>query len=414
MTEDEQDGMEEQEDMYDPEENQIQQDLKELDIESIPEWSYMTDVPGVRGVLKEQVNDFVVEEMARHDTSDEGDHLIAKLRKQNMTTMEAINKLSNMLHISKSRIGYAGNKDKRATTEQHISVEGVSQEEIRQIFTDEFEIEVLGRNGHIGIGNLLANKFEITVRKLELPVDDIADKVEKTNEELSGKFPNYFGEQRFGSPRPITHQVGRHLLRGEYEEAVWTYIAKPYDQEYDSIRKIRQELWDTRVVEDAAEKFPERNRYEKTLLYHLTKNEDDYKGAIKRLPEGLQTLFIHSYQSWIFNRVLSRLVEDGWYDEEREIPLVGFKTDLKDARPENMIQEILDEEGVSQEDFRMQEMSDLRSEGSYRRAFADYRNFELHAVADDDLNMSANKMTVGFDLPKGAYATVFLREFMKN
>jgi tRNA pseudouridine13 synthase len=376
-------------------------------------WEYYSDTLGIEGAIKEQVNDFVVKELASHETG-EGDHLIVKLRKQNMTTLEAIGKLSSMLHISRDRIGYAGNKDKRAITEQYLSIQGVDEEDIRQVFTDEFDLEVVGRNGHIGLGNLSANRFEIVVRNLELPIETVRNRALKIVDELDGKFPNYFGEQRFGSSRPITHQVGRHILREEFEEAVWTYIAKPYDSEYKSIRKTREELWETREVEGAAEQFPEKYRYEKTLLYHLTKNPGDYKGAIKRLPEGLQTLFIHAYQAWIFNRVLSQLIEEGWYEEEYEIPLVGFKTDLKDNRPENLIEEYLEEEGVEQEDFRLQEFPELRSEGSYRRAFADFRNFEIIDLDEDELNMTKNKVNVKFDLPKGCYATVLLREIMKN
>lgn len=382
-------------------------------MEDIMEWEYYTDTPGIKGEIKEQVKDFIVTEMANHDTG-EGDHLIVKLRKQNMTTMEAIDKLSSMLHISKDRIGYAGNKDKRAVTEQYISIQGVSQEEVNQVFTDEFDLEVVGEGGYIGLGNLSANRFEITIRQLGLPIEDIRNRSLKIVDEMDGKFPNYFGQQRFGSTRPVTHQVGRHILRGNFEEAVWTYIAKPYDSEYKSIRKIRQELWDTREVEDAAEKFPKQYRYEKALLYHLTKNPEDYKGAIKRLPEGLQQLFIHAYQSWVYNRVLSKLLEEDWFDPEYEIPLVGYKTELKDEKPENMIKEVLEEEGVDQEDFRLQDFPELRSEGTYRRAFADFRNFEVLDIDEDDLNMTKNKMTVKFDLPKGSYATVFLREIMKN
>jgi tRNA pseudouridine13 synthase len=382
-------------------------DLAEMD------WSYFTSTPGIGGEIKEQVNDFVVQEIADHETG-EGDHLIVKLRKQNMTTLEAINKLSKMLHISRKRVGYAGNKDKRAVTEQYLSIKDVEEEDVNQIYTDEFDLEVVGKGNKIGLGNLKANRFEIAVRNLMLPEDEIRENTKDTVEELDGKMPNYFGEQRFGSSRPITHQVGRHILRGEWEEAVWTYIAKPYESEYKSIRKVRKDLWETREVEGAAERFPEKFKHEKSLLYHLTKNPGDYKGAIKRLPEGLQTLFIHAYQSWIFNRVLSELIEDGWYEEKYEIPLVGYQTDLKDNRPENMVEEILEEEGVSREDFRMQEFPDLRSEGSYRRAFADFRNFDVLEAGEDDLNMGKNKMTVGFDLPKGCYATVFLREIMKD
>ncbi|MBY6294445.1 tRNA pseudouridine(13) synthase TruD [Nanohaloarchaea archaeon H01] len=377
------------------------------------DWSYYTDTPGIKGEIKEQVDDFIVQELASHETG-EGDHLIVKLRKQNMTTLQAINKLSKMLHISRKRIGYAGNKDKRAVTEQFISIKSVSEEDVNQVFTDEFDLEVIGKGERIGLGNLMANRFEITLRDLNLPIENLRSMALNTVEEMGGKMPNYFGEQRFGSARPITHQVGRLILKGEWEEAVWTYIAKPYESEYKSIRKVRKDLWETREVEGAAERIPEKFQYEKTLLYHLTKNPGDYKGAIKRLPEGLQTLFIHAYQSWVFNRVLSQLVEEGWYDEKYEIPLIGYKTDLKDNRPENLIEEVLEEEDVSQEDFRMQEMPDLRSEGSYRRAFADFRNFDVLDIEEDDLNMGRNKMRVKFDLPKGCYATTFLREIKKN
>jgi len=386
---------------------EVEVDMTDMD------WSYYTDTPGMKGAIKEQVDDFIVQEMGSHDTG-EGDHLIVKLRKQNMTTLQAINKLSKMLHISRKRIGYAGNKDKRAVTEQFISIKGVSEEDVNQVFTDEFDLEVIGKGDRIGLGNLMANRFEITLRDLNLPIENLRKMSLNTVEEMDGKMPNYFGEQRFGSARPITHQVGRLILQGEWEEAVWTYIAKPYESEYKSIRKVRKDLWETREVEGAAERIPEKFQYEKSLLYHLTKNPGDYKGAIKRLPEGLQTLFIHAYQSWIFNKVLSQLVEEGWYDEKYEIPLIGYKTDLKDDRPENLIEDILDEEEVSQEDFRMQEMPDLRSEGSFRRAFADFRNFDILEIEDDDLNMGRNKMRVKFELPKGCYATTFLREIKKN
>lgn len=393
-------------------ESELDEQQDEIEMTDM-DWSYYTDTPGIKGEIKEQVEDFIVQEMASHETG-EGDHLIVKLRKQNMTTLQAINKLSKMLHISRKRIGYAGNKDKRAVTEQFISIKGVSEEDVNQVFTDEFDLEVIGEGNRIGLGNLMANRFEITLRDLNLPIENIRKMVLNTVEEMDGKMPNYFGEQRFGSARPITHQVGRLILQGEWEEAVWTYIAKPYESEYKSIRKVRKDLWETREVEGAAERIPEKFQYEKTLLYHLTKNPGDYKGAIKRLPEGLQTLFIHAYQSWVFNRVLSQLVDEGWYDEKYEIPLVGYQTDLKDNRPENIIEEILEEEDVSQEDFRMQEMPDLRSEGSYRRAFADFRNFDILDIEDDDLNMGRNKMAVKFDLPKGCYATTFLREIKKN
>ncbi|MFB6294845.1 MAG: tRNA pseudouridine(13) synthase TruD, partial [Candidatus Nanohaloarchaea archaeon] len=182
------------------------------------------------------------------------------MKKFNMTTMEAIRELSNILHVSRKRFGYAGNKDKRAITTQYVSVEGLDEEDLHHVFIPDLEIEVLGTGEPISLGDLDGNAFDIIIRNIALSGDDIEDRVTAIVDELDGHIPNYFGSQRFGSGRSITHEVGKHVLRGDYEEAVWTYIAKPSDDEHEQIRKVREDLWETREVEKAAEKFPEQYR----------------------------------------------------------------------------------------------------------------------------------------------------------
>ncbi len=382
--------------------------------DGLPTWSYYSEGPGIGGSVKEQIDDFVVEEVAEHEAGEKGDAVLARMKKFNLTTMEAIRELSNILHVSRKRFGYAGNKDKRAITTQYISVEGLDEEDLQHVFIPDVELEVLGRGDPIGLGDLDGNRFEIVVRNIALEADEARSRAESVVEKLEGYIPNYFGPQRFGENRPITHEVGRHLLKGEYEEAVWTYIAKPSDQEYEKIRKVREDLWETREVEKAAEKFPEQYRYEKILLYHLAKNDEDYTGAVKRLPEGLQKLFIHAYQSYLFNEALSALIDDGFDDTDEELPLVGYKTALRDEQGERVMQELLEEDGVTQEDFQLQDFPHLRTEGEYRPCFVPVTDFSLAGVEDDDLNMDKRAATVSFTLEKGSYATVFLRELMKQ
>ncbi|MDY6769592.1 MAG: tRNA pseudouridine(13) synthase TruD, partial [Candidatus Nanohaloarchaea archaeon] len=160
--------------------------------------------------------------------------------------------------------------------------------------------------------------------------------------------------------------------------------------------------------------FPEQYRYEKILLYHLAKNPDDYTGAIKRLPEGLQTLFIHAYQSYVFNLALSDLVADGFDDFSAELPLVGYRTSLRDDPGDRKIEEAMAEDGIAQEDFKLPDFPHLRTEGDYRRCFVPFRDFALEEVRDDSLNMDRRKAAVSFALDSGSYATVFLRELMKD
>ncbi len=385
----------------------------EQDKEQLPEWAYSSGTRGIGGTLKEQIEDFQVEEIADHDIGD-GDHLIFRLTKHNMTTLEAIRELSNILHVSRKRFGYAGNKDKRAVTTQYMSVEDVDPDDLERVFLPDLDIQVLGYGDRIHLGKLDQNDFTITIRDVNLPEDVVNERVENIIDELDGWFPNYFGKQRFGSVRPITHQVGRLILEGNYEEAVWTYIAKPYEEEHESVKKVREDLWETRDPERGAEKFPEQYRYEKILLYHLANNEEDYKGAIKRLPEGLQQLFIHAYQSYIFNRALSHLIKDGFDDTGAELPLVGYKTNLKDEKGDQKIRDVLDEEEISLDDFKLRDLEHLRMEGDYRDCFKPVEGFELKEVGSDDLNINKNMAKVSFSLQKGTYATVFLREIMKS
>lgn len=383
------------------------------EMEKLPEWAYLSDTRGIGGKIKEQIEDFKVTEIGDQPKGD-GDSLVFKMTKHNMTTMAAVRELSNMLHVSRNRFGYAGNKDKRGVTTQYLSVDDLEEEDLARIFMPDLDIEILGRGDPIGLGDLEENAFEIVIRSINLPEEVIEDRVNGITEELDGWMPNYFGSQRFGSVRPITYQVGREILKGNYEEAVWTYIAKPYDDEHDKVRKVREDLWETRDPERGAERFPEQYRYEKVLLYHIAQNEDDYQGAIRRLPEGLQKLFIHSYQSYLFNSALSHMIEQGDTDHDATLPLVGYKTSLRDTEGDQIMAEILEEEGIDQDDFKMRDMEHLRSEGEMRDCFVEVKDFELEAVGSDDLNLNRNRIEVSFSLGKGCYATVFLRELMKE
>lgn len=381
---------------------------------NLPTWSYYSDTPGTGGSIKEQIDDFVVEENADHETAEDGDAVIIRMKKFNMTTMEAIRELSNILHVSRKRFGYAGNKDKRAITTQYVSVEGLDEEDLQHVFIPDLEIEIVGRGSPINLGDLDGNAFNIAVRNIPLESGETASRIRSIVDELDGYIPNYYGSQRFGNRRSITHEVGREMLKGEYEEAVWTYIAKPSDQEHEKIKKVREDLWETREVEKAAEKFPEQYRYEKILLYHLAKNPDDYSGAIKRLPEGLQQLFIHSYQSYVFNLALSDLVANGFDDISAELPLVGYKTALRDKAGDRRIEEAMEDDGVKQDDFKLPDFPHLRTEGEHRACFTPLNDVELGGVDSDNLNMDRRKAEVSFALESGSYATVFLRELMKN
>ncbi|RLI74680.1 tRNA pseudouridine(13) synthase TruD, partial [Archaeoglobales archaeon] len=253
---------------------------------------YITETPGMGGKIKKEVDDFYVEEIAEIDLTDDGEYLIVKVTKKNWDTLNFVRVLSNKLRISQKRIEFAGTKDKKAVTVQYFSIRGVEADKIEEIKIKDAEIEVLGHSRKpVTLGDLLGNEFRIRV------VGSRNGRIfESTKKELEEKgTPNFFGLQRFGTVRFITHEVGKLILKGEYEEAFWVYVAKPFEGENEEVRKIREELWNTRDAKYGLRELPKHLRYERTLLQKLREGKTEEE-ALLTLPKNLKILFIHAYQ----------------------------------------------------------------------------------------------------------------------
>ena len=412
--------------------------------------AYITETEGIDGEIKQAIEDFYVEEVTKLKLSDEGRFTIIKVRKVNWDTLNFVRALANALRVSQKRIHFAGTKDKRAVTIQYFAISGLKEEQIERLKNlkiKDAEIEILGKsNKDIQLGDLIGNKFRIVVRSTR-----DGEKIGQIYEELKEKgTPNFFGLQRFGSIRFITHEVGLHILKRDYESAFWIYVAKPFEGENEEVRKIREELWNTRDAKFGLRELPKYLRYERNLLQKLREGRSE-KEALLSLPENLKTMFIHAYQSYVFNRVLSarikefdslKIVERGdWVDfiefddeyysfredyvrvhefnesrvrfliENRRaslaIPLPGYETELGDDWTSQKIREFLEEDGVELEDFR-HEYREFSSKGSLRSADLLIEHTGLR------FNLAEDKVTFEFFLPKGCYATVMLREFIKK
>lgn len=399
---------------------------------------YITSTTGMGGEIKKSIEDFYVEEIAELNPLKEGDYLVIKVKKRNWDTINFVRVLSNALGVSQKRISFAGTKDKRALTVQYFSIYGVKAEDLEKVKLRDAEIEVVGYlRRNIQLGDLLGNFFRIRVhgyRNGEL--------FEKTKNELIDKgTPNFFGLQRFGSIRFITHEVGRLILQGDYEEAFWVYVAKPFEGENEETRKVREVLWDTRDAKFGLRELPKYLRYERNLLQKLREGKSE-KEALLSLPKNLKMMFVHAYQSYIFNRLLSerikqfgelKTIDEGDFAcyitlksrptfadcsvvaanklrvkrliKERfaalALPLVGYSTELKGWS--RLALDFLNEDNLTISSFKT-EYKEFSSSGSYRPA-------DL-LIEHTDIDFSSGIFT--FYLPKGCYATIMLREFLKK
>ncbi len=421
---------------------------------------YVSDTDGTGGRLRASPEDFRVRERESFDVdvrpvdahTGSYPHLVFRATLSRWDTNDFASALSNHLGISRERVSWAGTKDKHAVTTQLFSVK-LETDELPSF--DGTEIEVLGRAGRpILFGDLAGNEFELVVRDAERPenVDPIADELRAFAADGDGNsdgdeiaVPNYFGQQRFGSMRPITHRVGLDIVRGDWESAAVRYVCETSDREPESTREAREYVAETHDWQAALDRLPGRLRYERAIAARLAESDegpDDYREALERLPTNLQRMFVNAAQSFAFNRMLSARLErklpfgrpvegdvvcftdrSGLPDSGRTqlvdagrvetvqrhcergrafvtAPLVGTATEFGAGAPAEIARGVLDDLDLERADFSLP--GEFDSTGT-RRAVR----------VTTELDVGDDPLTLSFSLPKGSYATVVAREFLK-
>jgi tRNA pseudouridine13 synthase len=367
---------------------------------------FITDTLGTSGKLRVLFEDFFVEELQNETVENlEGEYTHFTLEKTDWDTMRAIKKIARFLGVSHKRFGYAGTKDRRAVTRQRVAVWKVEPDALKRVKIKDLELSGFKKSDErISLGDLRGNRFKITVKDTEMEDGELENLLKKTASKLNEKgIPNYFGYQRFGTIRPNTHIVGRELLKGDVKGAVLAYLGNPSKNEQDDAYAARKTFDETMDFKTALELFPKRLGYERSMLDSLFQNPNDFAGALRRLPKKLRLMLVHAYQGYLFNRVLSRTIEMGIDCEA--VPLFGSETLFSGGEQGEMEMDVLQEEDVRLESFDIASMPELSLEGEYRPAFI---------KINPKFSVSKNSYVCEFDLPKGSYATVVLREFMKT
>ncbi len=405
---------------------------------------YASKSPGIGGVIRQFPEDFVVEEALADGSRAEveqakkavevagrGRYLACVLVKRNWDTILAVGAIARQLGMSAENIHVAGLKDAKAITAQHISIGRVTPEQVSRIKIRDINLYPFRFvNEKIYSGLLLGNYFHIMIKSVKHSPSVIETRIENIWNELSnlGGIPNFFGHQRFGTVRPITHMVGKHIVRGQWDDATLTFLAKSSEHEHLESKKARQQLGDTRDFRAALHDFPRQLKYEHFMLGHLAKHPNDFVGAFRRLPIILCKLFVQAYQSFLFNKFLSaRIKHEMPLNQALEedytlkvnnttrvaLPLVGPKQSISAGRQGDIEKEILENEKLKPNDFHVPQMPRISAPGRLRTVLAPIDSFSVEKATGDQSNRSKRKIRVGFMLPSGSYATVVLREFMK-
>jgi tRNA pseudouridine13 synthase len=433
---------------------------------------YATETEGVGGVIRNSVDDFRVEEVLVDgskatiekttvkrvlDASPSPQrYLLCVLVKRNWDTFIALKTIGKQLDLGQGQIQIAGIKDAKAVTAQHITIEDCTLEDAAEVNVKDIEVRPVGYvHEKLSPYYLLGNHFTIRIKAAEQPESTVAKRVAEVSEavEAAGGIPNFFGHQRFGTTRPITHLVGKAILEGALEEAAMLFLAKPSVHEHPASRNARTELQSTRDFKKALQNFPRQLRFERLMLLHLAEKTDDYVGAFKRLPVKLQALFVQAYQSYLFNRFVSERIKNGFSLNRAEVgdyvvnversglpmvnvvkvasaeavaevnervkagkmrvalPLIGAKQKPSKGVMGQIEQKILEKEGIQPDGVRVNEISRVSGRGGLRAVLTPVQGFKLNETSSS--NQRASQVELSFMLQRGSYATVLLREIMK-
>ncbi|MGC1928554.1 MAG: tRNA pseudouridine(13) synthase TruD [Candidatus Nitrosopolaris sp.] len=395
---------------------------------------YSTSFNGVGGLIKQQANGFRVSEIIDrsvfNDLSSAQDELhrypLYILEKSNIDSNHAISQIKKRFGIPLKVIGL---KDAKANTKQYATTEQLKNIP-RELRTDQLLLTLKGFTRRpLTKASLLGNEFTIIIndnKKLDI----------STFEPEIKNIANFYGLQRFGSERSVTHLVGKEILRRNFKNAVELLLC--YTSEYDSkmSMEIREKCRDPHNYPWLLKHLPRGMDIEYQVISAIVKGSDVIS-ALRAIPINMRRLFVQAYQAHIFNLCLSTAllngenllkgkkgdlcfetggplifgkirkfnpISDSESDTVPAIRLAGYSFQAGEGRFEIITKNTMKDEGVTARDFYIKEMQELSSQGGFRQAPLWCRDFSV---------IDKTMLTLSFKLPKGSYATTLLRELMK-
>jgi len=376
---------------------------------------YSTNFQGIGGKIRVEAEDFEVNEVLSEKSlksifKQEG-YAVYKLKKKKIDTNHA---LADIFRKKGIRLKSLGLKDSFAVTEQFVCSDNKGRM-IESYASEKYSLE------HIGFVKKPLSKKDMVANHFKIKIFNCDDRLSDFTE--YDKVLNFYGYQRFGSKRPVTHLIGKALLHHDFKNAIDLIVS--FTSIYDSKEntEIREKLVDKSNYKNYFDQIPSQMDIERIVVKEMIEHDDAQK-AIRAIPLSLRRFYIQAYQSFLFNQTLSDAFLDGenlfeaqegdvcydlhgilgkhvkGLDQHLALPFVGYAY-YKKTRFDFQISKILKSEEITPKEFFIKEMQEINSEGGFRHA-------SIHCS-----NFSSKNNTVLFTLSRGSFATILLREIMK-
>jgi tRNA pseudouridine13 synthase len=327
---------------------------------------------GSGGRLKASPEDFRVDELPSYLPSGAGPHLYLQVEKRDRTTREVVRQLARALGVGERDAGYAGLKDRAAVTTQWLSFPVARDPDPASLAAEGLRVLAASRHQNkLRPGHARGNAFTLVVRGGDLP----RARACAAALALAG-LPNFFGPQRFGKDG-ANAALGRALLAPEPSPEARRAGRDRFLKRF-ALSALQSELFNGWLAERMADG-----------LFAAALPGD----VLKKLDSG--GLFLCEDAAVDGPRVAA-------FEVSPAGPMFGHK--LKPAAGEPAAREarLLAAAGLELPDFVR---GGGEAEGTRRAA-------RLRVVPV--LTEAADGYQVSFELPRGSYATVVMRELMKD
>jgi tRNA pseudouridine13 synthase len=334
------------------------------------------------------------------------------LYKENRDAVDVVNYLARQLGVKSSVFQSAGLKDRRAITTQYYTAFKVKAESLLALNRSLANVKI-GNPVYVGeplkLGQLTGNHFTIILRSVSCDDHVIQEKMTSLRD---NGFINYFGMQRFGTSTVPTYHIGRCILHSDWKGAVDAILA-PRPGEPEDLTSARQYFMSTRDAEGTLEKFPRGRPLEWAVLKGLVQRQgpNDFLGALKRVPYSSRLMYVHSFQSLVWNRVATHRIRlhglrpipgdlvpgngNGPLTVTEEtlsqytihdvlLPLPGHDVTLPANDVKNVYESILSEDNLTFQHLN-HKVRDFSLHGSYRNIVVRPKDVEWDVVRYDDV-----------------------------
>ncbi len=376
---------------------------------------YSTSFNGIGGRIKNNPEDFevfeIISDRSLKSIKEQEGYAVFKLKKKNIDTNHA---LSDIFRKKGIRLKALGLKDASAVTVQFVCSNNKGKS-INSFLSEKYSLQKVGYvKKPLSKKDMIANHFKINISNCNNQLEEFHE---------YEKVLNFYGYQRFGSKRPVTHLIGKAILQKNFKQAIDLILSFTSSYDFTENTEIREKLIDKSNYARYFRDVPHQMDIERIVLREMIEHDNEKK-AIRAIPLSLRRFYIQAYQSYLFNHSLSSAFSDGenmfkiqegdvCFDSNGKIgkyvkdgeqnlslPFVGYSY-YKKTRFDYYISKILKNEEISPKDFFIKEMQEVSSEGGFRQA-------TIHCT-----NYSSFDNSVEFSLSRGSFATILLREIMK-